>query len=195
MPELPNIRHESFCRLLAAGNTTAESYKLAGYKAKSARSASSCATKLLRNSLIKQRLAELRPAAQERIRATVSMDVDRSCMEVSGRVEALLERRAAILRVMADRAAFESRRVDANGNPREILPGVETGLVITSYKGIGGKAVRTHQIDIATLKLLNDIERQIAIECKQWHEKPGLTTEPDDDDCLRELAAAIRNSP
>jgi hypothetical protein len=51
-------------------------------------------------------------------------------------------------------------------------PGVETGIVQTSEKALGKNAtIKTHEIDVPVLRLLNEIEPQIAIETGQWEEK------------------------
>jgi polyhydroxyalkanoate synthesis regulator phasin len=55
---------------------------------------------------------------------------------------------------------------------RQWAPGAETGLVQTSMKAVGkNTTVKTHEIDVPTLRLLNELERQIAIETGQWEEK------------------------
>jgi phage terminase small subunit len=65
MMRLENERHESFARHIAEGHFASRAYKLAGYRARG-NSAESCASRLLRKSQIRARIAELRDEAETR---------------------------------------------------------------------------------------------------------------------------------
>lgn len=59
MPPLKNIRHENFCLHYAETANATESYRNAGYKAKTENAISANATRLLKNDKVQQRLREL----------------------------------------------------------------------------------------------------------------------------------------
>ena len=59
MAALENVKHEKFCLHYAKTGNATESYKLAGYKAKTEGTIRSRASKLLTNDNVKARLAEL----------------------------------------------------------------------------------------------------------------------------------------
>ena len=80
----------------------------------------------------------------------------------------------------------------------QVAPGMETGLVVRSYKVAGGSMVEEFTFDAALLKELRGHEEQAAKELGQWTEKRELTGasgsplfgEMTDDDLDRRLAAA-----
>lgn len=59
MPALINNKHEAFCLHYAKTGNASESYKKAGYKAKTENAINVNATRLLKNTKIKERLQEL----------------------------------------------------------------------------------------------------------------------------------------
>ena len=165
--ELPNKRHEAFANLVAAGMVPTKAYVAAGYKDGSYGAIASSTTHLMKSPKVVARIAYLKPALCQRAVELVSVGVDRSVLEKAGRLEALLERRARVYQVLAERAAYHEH---------QDVPGGKTGLVVTSYKSMGKNGtLKTHEIDIATLELLANMEKQIAVERGQWTEKTETT--------------------
>lgn len=60
MPQLENVRHEKFARLVAAGEPASKAYVDAGYAASTDRSAESAGSRLLSNVEVASRIAEIR---------------------------------------------------------------------------------------------------------------------------------------
>ena len=56
---LSNIRQEAFCQAYSKSGNATEAYKEAGYKPKSDKAAQVCASKLLSNAIVANRLKEL----------------------------------------------------------------------------------------------------------------------------------------
>ena len=59
MAALKNIKHESFCLHYSKTGNATESYKKAGYKAKTEAGINASASQLLKNPKVQARLAEL----------------------------------------------------------------------------------------------------------------------------------------
>lgn len=194
MPALTNKKHEAFAAFVASGQTAGKAYVAAGYHCKSSTVACASGHRLLGKAEVKQRVAELRPETEAKIVAAINVEVDRSCLEAVGRLEGYLRRKALIEQVIAERAVFEARdQLDKDGKPLDRLPGVGTGIVVTSYKGVGRGVVRTHEVDFKLLDELRQLDKQIAIERHQWQESEDARS--GEDNMMKELADAIRNSP
>jgi phage terminase small subunit len=85
MAVLPNPRHERFAQELAKGNNQAEAYRLAGYAEKAAKE---CASRLLTDANVQNRVQELQGKAAER--ALISVEsVTESLMRIARQAEAL----------------------------------------------------------------------------------------------------------
>jgi len=82
----------------------------------------------------------------------------------SGRVLELIDRRRRLRRVIAERAVFAEH---------QDVPGGTTGFVVTRRRQLGknGPIVKEHKVDVALLRELREISKQIAIELGQWVEK------------------------
>lgn len=82
------------------------------------------------------------------------------------RVQALNDRARLIRKVIAERGAAPENAEAAGGT---------TGILARDVKGAGGQIVTVHAADVALLKELREIEKQIAIETGQWVEKMAPT--------------------
>lgn len=65
MPQLENVRHEKFARLVAAGEPASKAYVDAGYAASTDRSAESAGSRLLSNVEVAARIAEIRAELEQ----------------------------------------------------------------------------------------------------------------------------------
>jgi phage terminase small subunit len=159
MPTLPNARQEAFVQFFAAGLSATSAYRKAGYKVKSDDVAGAAASRLLTDVRIINRLHELKPVVDEQKAEALDVAVAEILTDdvrtKVGRVTALENRRRGLQQVIAERA----KAPDAH-----TVPGGTTGFVVTSLKAVGVTTIKTHQIDIALLKELREIEDQIAVE-------------------------------
>jgi hypothetical protein len=165
---LENPKHEAFAKLVAAGMIPGEAYILAGYTVKNAAVSRSAGNRLLSRVNVRNRVSELKPECSAKTLKAIDVQVDRTVLERAGRVAALTERRSWLYQVIQARAMFADH---------QWAPGASTGLVVTSEKALGKDAIKTHEVDVPLLWLLNDIERQIAIETGQWEEKTSSKVE------------------
>jgi hypothetical protein len=186
--DLRNPKHEAFSRYSAAGLNAPEAYLAAGYPDSGRQIIMTNSARLLRRADICCRIDELKPeyahvVAEKTAKAlkTIEDTIDTSVFERVGRLRALAIRRDSILTVLRAGATFADS---------QWAPGAETGLVQTSIKAVGKNAtVRTHEIDVPILRLLNELERQIAIETGQWEEKTNSKVQ------FNSLAEAVAAMP
>src|SRR5205823_858551 len=78
-----------------------------------------------------------------------------------------------------------------------VIPGAETGLVVSVMKNTGSKLIKTHAIDVNLLAELRMTEQQIAQELGQWAEHRDdtdriLTPEDIPDHVLHQLIEMAR---
>ncbi len=164
MPALSNKKHERVAQFLANGKSAAESYALVYGKGPGA---AVSANRLLKNANFAKRLEELKPQAQAHQESIVAKVVDEELRTRVGRAEVLIERRNVLRQIVAERAAFEDH---------QDVPGGKTGFVLTTRKAVGRTmVVKEHAIDLALLKELREIERQIASELGQVEDKSDVT--------------------
>jgi hypothetical protein len=75
------------------------------------------------------------------------------------------------------------------------VPGGSTGYVVSSYRVIGGgpsaEKIKIHEVDVALLKELREIEKQTAIELGQWVERSRVDNRKLEDLSEEELRAKI----
>ena len=143
---LKNFRHESFCQLVASGESLTEAYVKVGFRKSGARQNSS---RLMKRTDIKLRIDELRPGYETKKQAAISAAVDailtQEVMNAEGVVKALITRYCLLLQVIKERSEYDDRPPADDGKQLPLLPGVTTGLVVTGFKAVGGRAVRTHR--------------------------------------------------
>ena len=91
-----------------------------------------------------------------------------------GRIRALKERVAGLSRVIEERAA------DPHFQP---VPGGRTGFLTQRARIVGSgekaRVVWEHPLDVALLRELRALERQLAQEVDAWHKKAALSKEMD----------------
>jgi hypothetical protein len=127
-----------------------EAYISAGYTAKNAAVARSASNRLLSRGDVRNRVAELKPEYDAKTLKAIDVQVDRTVLERAGRVAALAERRSWLYQVIRARAMFDDH---------QLASGASIGLVVTSERALGEDTIRTHEVDVPLLRLLNDIER------------------------------------
>lgn len=107
-------------------------------------------------------------AEVERIRAKCRAVVEAHALgTVAGRMSEYQHRHELMKQVIADRAV-------AGGN----APGAKTGLLVKTYKIVGGQEsypVEEWQVDTGLLKELRELEKQVSIEQGQWAEKKEVS--------------------
>ena len=91
MPALPNQKHEQFCQLIFAGArygwTQGTCYQRAGYRT-TAHAAETAASRLMKNVVIQQRLAELGGSGARKARLTADTLIGKLDVVFDGSVEA-----------------------------------------------------------------------------------------------------------
>lgn len=166
MPKLKNPKHEAFAKLVARGVSHAKAYVSAGYKAENENSAGASASRLLRQTPIALRIAELKPEADKYVNQIVDAETAKYVAEEirtkAGRVQAIAERRQRLYDVIAARAA-DPDHAD--------VPGHKTGLIAITMKALGTRYVKEASVDTALLRELRAMEQQVAQELGQWVER------------------------
>jgi hypothetical protein len=169
---LKNFRHESFCQLVASGESLTEAYVRAGFRKAGARQNSS---RLMKRPDITLRIDALRPGYETKKQAAISAAVEailtQEVMDAEGVVKALITRYRLLIQVIKERSEYDDRPPADEGKKLPQLPGVTTGLVVTGFKAVGGRAVRTHAVDIELLRELREIEKMILMARGLWMEK------------------------
>ena len=186
MPVLNNKKHEAFCRAIAFGESGTDAYLKAYGEDKKRETARVNATRLLINATVKARIAELKPALQQKTAEKVAQLIEDAALTRAGRVREMVQRRRGLLDVIAARAVFPDH---------QWAPGGNTGYVVTSMKAAGKKLIKTHEVDNGLLRSLLDVEKQIAIELGQWVEKRSeehAGPETWTDDYLDQQIAALK---
>lgn len=76
MPQLENVRHEKFARLVAAGEPASKAYVAAGYTAKNTATAEANGARLISNDKVASRVAEIRDELEHaaQVAATVTKE-------------------------------------------------------------------------------------------------------------------------
>lgn len=104
----------------------------------------------------------------ERIRARFRAVVESHALgTVAGRMQEYEDRHERMKAVIAARA-------EAGGD----APGAATGLLVKTFKIVGGQdsyPVEEWQVDTGLLKELRELEKQVSIEQGQWAEKQDIT--------------------
>lgn len=176
MSALTNFRHESFCQLVASGESLTEAYIKVGFRKSGARQNSS---RLVKRTDIKLRIEELRAGYEAKKQAAIAAAVDglltQEVMNAEGVVKSLIARYRLLLQVIRERSEYDDRPPADQDKKLPQLPGVTTGLVITGFKAVGGRAVRTHAVDIELLKELREIEKMILMARGLWMERVDST--------------------
>jgi len=156
MPKLSNIRHELFCQGLVSGLSQTKAYTGAGY---SERGAKQSAARLLANTNVRSRVAELR-------REIESSYIRLQITERDERLKAAQERWHGMREVIQARKTGDYSRA------------LKTGLCLRKERVIGtgknAKVVEECEVDTHLLDALASLEKQVAIETGQWSEKRDI---------------------
>ena len=146
MPPLDNIKWERFCQNIVRGVnkngqkvTQGTAYITAGYNAKDAGkeggSAEACASKLLKQSKIENRIAELLREAQDK----------------------LIKKRRYDIETISDRIALASRIAEEDRNPSALT---NAERAIAEIRGLLGKPME-NELDFKTAKSMQDVGRKL----------------------------------
>ena len=146
MPPLDNIKWERFCQNIVRGVnkngqkvTQGIAYITAGYNAKDAGkeggSAEACASKLLKQSKIENRIAELLREAQDK----------------------LIKKRRYDIETISDRIALASRIAEEDRNPSALT---NAERAIAEIRGLLGKPME-NELDFKTAKSMQDVGRKL----------------------------------
>jgi len=171
---LKNDRHERFAKLVASGKPAADSYIKAGFRQ---RGAAQSASRLRRNTLVANRIAELEPGFISQRQATVGTVIEQDLKTRVGRASVLQARHDELSRFIAERAASRppapaqaTRGAEATVQAAApSVPGWTTGLIAAKLKSLGKglPMVVEYEIDRGLLAELREIERAIAEELGQ----------------------------
>lgn len=159
---LLNPKHETFAQLIAAGFGPAKAYTTAGYKAKNVGVAGAESYKLLKNPLIIQRVASLKPAADAKVATQLQLIVAGKIHERVERIRGYDERKRLMYQLMQDRA---------NDPEHQDVPGIRTGLLVVTWTTINKERVKEAKFDMALQQAINNLDKQAAIELQQWVER------------------------
>lgn len=161
---LPNIKHEAFAHMVASGVPAYKSYTAVGFKAKTDGVAASCGSLLLNEPSVYARVSLLRKGYDQQFATEISRKVVGNITDRVERIKGYALRRQLLLELMAERAQDPAN---------QDIPGIRTGTLVVSMKlDKRGKVVsREVRTDTAMLKHILDIERQAAIELRQWVEQ------------------------
>jgi hypothetical protein len=115
-----------------------------------------------------------------------------AAFETEARENGLARRGVRLIKKMARHALLE-QIIDERGDAdyMQEIPGGKTGLLVRDYKGSDSTPV--YKLDVALLKEMRDLEREIAIELGEWTEKRELTGK-DGQPLLDPLAAALEKA-
>ena len=121
-----NRKQEIFCEEFVKSGNAAEAYKLAGYKASSAKSAANSASRLLENVCICNRIAELREKAE-----------DEKIMDAKQRRIMLSEIAKSGKAIVAIKAIDTLNKMDGVYINKTQLSGADGGPLVFAWEGEG----------------------------------------------------------
>lgn len=121
-----NRKQEIFCEEFVKSGNAAEAYKLAGYKASSAKSAANSASRLLENVGICNRIAELREKAE-----------DEKIMDAKQRRIMLSEIAKSGKAIVAIKAIDTLNKMDGVYINKTQLSGADGGPLVFAWEGEG----------------------------------------------------------
>lgn len=121
-----NRKQEIFCEEFVKSGNAAEAYKLAGYKASSAKSAANSASRLLENVGICNRIAELREKAE-----------DEKIMDAKQRRIILSEIAKSGKAIVAIKAIDTLNKMDGVYINKTQLSGADGGPLVFAWEGEG----------------------------------------------------------
>jgi len=156
MPALKNIRHEKFCQGIVSGLSQSKAYTSAGY---SERGAKQSAVRLLANAEVRSRVSELR-------REIESSYIQLQITERDERLKADQERWGGMREVIQARKTGDYSRA------------LKTGLLVRRERVIGtgknAERIEEYEVDTGLLDTMAALEKQVAIETRQWTEKQNV---------------------
>ena len=180
MPPLDNIKWERFCQNIVRGVnkngqkvTQGTAYITAGYNAKDAGkeggSAEACASKLLKQSKIENRIAELLREAQDK----------------------LIKKRRYDIETISDRIALASRIAEEDRNPSALT---NAERAIAEIRGLLGKPME-NELDFKTAKSMQDVGRKL-LQSVGFREPDDASIQAaiEANDAFIERLEAIRNA-
>ena len=180
MPPLDNIKWERFCQNIVRGVnkngqkvTQGTAYITAGYNAKDAGkeggSAEACACKLLKQSKIENRIAELLREAQDK----------------------LIKKRRYDIETISDRIALASRIAEEDRNPSALT---NAERAIAEIRGLLGKPME-NELDFKTAKSMQDVGRKL-LQSVGFREPDDASIQAaiEANDAFIERLEAIRNA-
>ena len=180
MPPLDNIKWERFCQNIVRGVnkngqkvTQGTAYITAGYNAKDAGkeggSAEACASKLLKQSKIENRIAELLLEAQDK----------------------LIKKRRYDIETISDRIALASRIAEEDRNPSALT---NAERAIAEIRGLLGKPME-NELDFKTAKSMQDVGRKL-LQSVGFREPDDASIQAaiEANDAFIERLEAIRNA-
>jgi hypothetical protein len=180
MPPLDNIKWERFCQNIVRGVnkngqkvTQGIAYITAGYNAKDAGkeggSAEACASKLLKQSKIENRIAELLREAQDK----------------------LIKKRRYDIETISDRIALASRIAEEDRNPSALT---NAERAIAEIRGLLGKPME-NELDFKTAKSMQDVGRKL-LQSVGFREPDDASIQAaiEANDAFIERLEAIRNA-
>lgn len=163
---LENKKHEALVQMVASGVPAYKSYTAVGFKAKTDSAAGTMASEILLRPDVNARLTHLRKGYDQQFALEISRKVISNITDRVERVKGYALRRQLLLELMAERAQDPLN---------QDIPGIRTGTLIVSIKldGKGRVIQREVKTDTAMLKHILEIEKQAAIELRQWVEQQG----------------------
>ena len=180
MPPLDNIKWERFCQNIVRGVnkngqkvTQGTAYITAGYNAKDAGkeggSAEACASKLLKQSKIENRIAELLREAQDK----------------------LIKKRRYDIETISDRIALASQIAEEDRNPSALT---NAERAIAEIRGLLGKPME-NELDFKTAKSMQDVGRKL-LQSVGFREPDDASIQAaiEANDAFIERLEAIRNA-
>jgi hypothetical protein len=180
MPPLDNIKWERFCQNIVRGVskngqkvTQGTAYITAGYNAKDAGkeggSAEACASKLLKQSKIENRIAELLREAQDK----------------------LIKKRRYDIETISERMALASQIAEEDRNPSALTNAERT---IAEIRGLLGKPME-NELDFKTAKSMQDVGRKL-LQSVGFREPDDASIQAaiEANDAFIERLEAIRNA-
>ena len=159
---LPNPKHEAFAQAVATGIPASKAYVAAGYKAKNNKTARACSSSLLSRSEVTGRVAHLKPTHDAEFQRQVQITVTDKIHDRVERIRGYAERWAAMRELMRQRAADPEH---------QDVVGIRTGLLVVSYTTVNKETFKEAKFDAALQRALLDVEKQAAIELRQWVER------------------------
>jgi len=180
MPPLNNIKWERFCQNIVRGVnkngqkvTQGIAYITAGYNAKDAGkeggSAEACASKLLKQSKIENRIAELLREAQDK----------------------LIKKRRYDIETISERMALASQIAEEDRNPSALT---NAERAIAEIRGLLGKPME-NELDFKTAKSMQDVGRKL-LQSVGFREPDDASIQAaiEANDAFIERLEAIRNA-